>query len=424
MDTRRVPRLLLYAALVLIVVGGTPHAADAARNTLLGGPPVLFVTVESTRADHIGPCYGYHRDTAPALCDLAEDGVLFEQAYSQGSLTAMAAPALVTGKNPATVGLSDIGQVIPENVTTVGDRMQAAGYHIGGQGRTAVLHPSDNPVARRTGELQYPWFYWQFVDPAHGPYLPPQAFRRWDTVSNETFQRLQNPEEGPDSLWQWWKRNAYDVVGVENVVALYDEEILEADARIAEPISQLKRRGTYEDTLIVVTSDHGERVHTPDNPGHVGGRPDERTTHVPLIIKFPDNRYAGTRVSRPVRHIDVAPTIYDVAGIDAATDGASLLPLIQGGEEGNRTVYAAANPWRYWWIRDGASSYSIANPEEACSSLTTLQNTVPATNGTEMRLHHELCTLYRQGHADRPAFHRPNLTDAMRDRLTRLGYLQ
>lgn len=436
MDIIDVGLILVAATIGATAALATPAVADTVLDTVDPSradrtPPVILITLESTRADHIGPCYGYERETAPNICDLAEDGVLFEQAYGQGSWTAAAIPALITGQNPATVGLSSLDQTIPDNATTLDRILRAAGYRTSASGRNMLFYPRDDPFMQRTGRTGGPRFHWTFLDEAHGPYLPDTRFRAWDTVSDAQYTRIQNPDENYTYLWEWWKRNVYDEIGVNNTVALYDEEILQGDAQVGSLIDTLKqpgntlteRKNAYRDALIIVTSDHGERVASPDNPSHRGW-PDARTTHVPLIIKFPDNRYAGTRITRPVRHIDIVPTVLDVLGIPVPepVDGRSLLPLIRGDETGERTVYAAGNPTSHWWIRDGNTTHRIIQPETDCPPPSAL-DTVTPQNETE-QLHTRLCRLYWDGVRDRPAFQEGNLSDAMRTRLEQMGYLQ
>lgn len=436
--------LALFPALDTVQPAAHPtlHTAQTATHTLLRDdvpdttPPIVLITLESVRADHIGPCYGYNRTTAPNICSLAEDGILFKQTYSQGSWTPVAAPSLITGQNPGTVGLSHfLEQALPDDIVTVDRRLRRIGYNTSSHNKARHFYPPGDPFlqsatpARRqlvTGNSQ---FHWWFLNEAHGPYIPAEQFRKWDDVADQQFQRIRDPPEAYESPWRWWKQNIFTEIGAENLVALYDAEIAQGDARIGETITQLKDAGLYRDTLIIVTSDHGERLRPHEGrrvehplPGHAG-MPDRATTHVPLIIKLPGNQYAGQRVAQPVRHIDVVPTIYDVIGIapTRGVDGISLLPLAAGEpQDVQRPVYAAGKPASNWWIRSGNRTYSLMSPSTSCPS----PSNKTETDQNMPRLRNQLCQLYRDGHTTRPTFSPGNTTQQQRERLKELGYLR
>lgn len=119
-----------------------------------------------------------------------------------------------------------------------------------------------------------------------------------------------------------------DTPSLEEIRARYEQEVARADAAIGALVSELKRRGLYEDTLIVVTSDHGEALGEHGRVGHVETLYDE-LLQVPLVIRLPRGRLDPRLVRSHaglVRHVDVAPTILEEAGLDPLPDpsGSSL----------------------------------------------------------------------------------------------------
>lgn len=139
---------------------------------------------------------------------------------------------------------------------------------------------------------------------------------------------------------------------VQALRALYFGLITEVDAHIGRVIEFLKRTGQYDETLIVVTADHGEML----GDRHIWGKftVHDAAYHTPLIIRQPGNAArAGTVVNAPVETIDVSPTILDWVGQDIpnSMDGRSLLPLLRG---------EVPSDWRNYSF----SEFDFAEPEE------------------------------------------------------------
>jgi len=136
---------------------------------------------------------------------------------------------------------------------------------------------------------------------------------------------------------------------VEHLIDLYDAEVYEADQGVAEFLRILKRAGRYENSLIVLVSDHGEAFTEHDTMGH-GWELNEEDMHVPLIVKYPEGRQSGVRVKERVSLVDLVPTIlaevgvrprpgYRLAGRDIST--AATGP----GREPGRCVYGETSYW-------------------------------------------------------------------------------
>jgi arylsulfatase A-like enzyme len=137
------PLAVLAVALVLFVAVGAPLTRTAGEYQAppvdrgAGGPSVLFLFVDSMRADHLG-CYGYERDTSETIDSLAAEGVLFAHAYSQGCRTKEASASVVTSLFPSTHGMHLLSHVLPDAYPTLMEGMRDAGYS------TAIF--SANPI--------------------------------------------------------------------------------------------------------------------------------------------------------------------------------------------------------------------------------------------------------------------------------------
>ena len=145
----------------------------------------------------------------------------------------------------------------------------------------------------------------------------------------------------------------------EQDLRIYDSGIRMADDLVASVVQELKDSGLWDNTIIILFSDHGEELWDTDLPYkwwgpnhgfHVYG---DGHTNVAFSIRFPDKKYAGTIIDDPVRLIDIAPTVADLLGIEwpHAIDGKSVMPIVTGAEKDEqRVVYmeTGLSEPRYW----------------------------------------------------------------------------
>ena len=117
---------------------------------------------------------------------------------------------------------------------------------------------------------------------------------------------------------------------VEDAVSAYDGEIAFSDFHFGRLISRLKADGLYEGALIIFAADHGEELHDHGHGGH-GHTLYQELVHVPLLLKFPGNAYAGQRIERAVSLTDVVPTVLGLLEVEPARDldGVDLTPLVR-----------------------------------------------------------------------------------------------
>lgn len=300
-------------------------------------PNVLVFLIDTLRPDHLG-AYGYHRKTSPAIDSLAADGITFTQAVSQSSWTRPAVASLLTSTYPAVHGAKDRADVLRGDLPTIAEAFRAVGYETVGLMSNPSCLPTwgfgrgfsryidvDSAVveadkdARVVGEALdvlhnvsgRPWFLYCHAIGPHSPYEPPAPYDR-------RFVSRASEGQGPEAE-------------LARVVDLYDGEIGFTDHQLKRIIEELKSTGQYDNTLIVVVSDHGEAFGEHGDMGHGSSLYDEQI-RVPLVVKLPGGKHAGTVHDGLVELVDVAPTLLDTLKI-AVPDrfqGVSLAKAMTG----------------------------------------------------------------------------------------------
>lgn len=336
-----------------VTTSGSPsaHALGLAAALALGActepvppepaprPNVLLVVVDTLRADHLG-FQGYARATSPNLDALAEHGNVFLNATSTAPWTNPAVLSLFTGLHPGALGEADRAMALPEDVPSLGRLLAAEGYRTHGvvshlyvgekfgfsagfeswdqenaKGHTHVSSEDVTALAlARLMELDggavpgaepAPFFlYLHYFDP-HYDYLEHEGFE----FSSGYTGKLESARDNIRNLRRLAESGKFDQVDLQHLVDLYDSEVSFTDHHIGRVLAELERRGLYDDTLIVVTADHGEALAEREDRwiGHTVSLHEE-VVHVPLVIKLPGSR-ARTDVVRPVSTVDLLPTL-------------------------------------------------------------------------------------------------------------------
>jgi arylsulfatase A-like enzyme len=319
-------------------------------------PNVLLITIDTLRADHVSS-YGYPRNTTPILDCLANEGVRFSHAYSHSDHTNPSHLSMLTGLYPRSHGIANNHTRIPLELVTIPERLQALGYHTVGAVSAFHLGPVLNmdqgfedffptDQERRLGgttteivqewlieKRQQPFFMWvHYFDP-HAPYLPPHPYDiLYDAGPTYAPFRLpmadlQMPENWPQRYGDW-PASAEDVA---EIIAQYDGAIRYTDTQVGQLLETLRNLDLLDNTIVIVTSDHGEGF------GEHGVAFDhyglhEETVHVPLIVWAPGRLSPGQVVEELVGHVDLGPTLYELLGFSVPQDlqGISLVPALQG----------------------------------------------------------------------------------------------
>ena len=300
-------------------------------------PNILLVTLDTTRADHIG-AYGDARARTPRLDALAADGVLFEHAVSTAPITLPAHVSLLTGSYPFVHGVRNNGNFgLSERTPTVATALHARGYRTAAFVSAFVLDrrfglargfdrydDAVEPPSARGGELERrgdrtaaaagewlatsagaPFFVWVHLYDPHDPYDPPPPYR-------ESF-----------------------------AARPYDGEIAFDDSIVGSLLDRLKALGVATSTIVAVVGDHGESLGEHGEATH-SLFVYESALHVPMIVAWPGHVPAGRRVGGLTRAIDLAPTLLELAGQPAldGADGRSLSVRMRRGDRGSESAYS------------------------------------------------------------------------------------
>jgi arylsulfatase A-like enzyme len=299
------------------------------------GPNLLLITVDCLRADHVG-AYGYPRPTTPELDRLAKGGVRFAKAYANAPMTLPSIPQLFTSRlfpsKDDPLITSPVGRAGIPNVAVVNNAwiplwlMQ--GGHADPPGAFDAIFTGSFD-ARKITDLALEWLaahaedrffvYLHYLD-AHTPYSPPPELVRhfadpsYDGQIGDTFGDSDGADQGK-----------YDAADQKKIVALYDAAVHHVDAQIGRLLASLEKSGRLDDTAVVITADHGEEFWDHGRFFHGQSLYDE-LLHVPLIVRLPGGRGAGTVVERPVSLLSVGPSLVEWAGLTRppSFEGATL----------------------------------------------------------------------------------------------------
>jgi arylsulfatase A-like enzyme/Tfp pilus assembly protein PilF len=318
--------LCLFGALKLSCAATATKSAPATQR-----PSIILITLDTTRADRMG-FLGSHRGLTPNLDSLAKQSVVFARAYAQVPLTTPSHAAILSGTYPQFNHLVDLGMPLSKDLPYLPELLHQRGYRTAafvgamilnpkgfaasGFGRGFDLYDADfhkrepgesryKSVERRAGDVvdhalawlkrrpPGPFFLWIHVYDAHDPYDPPEPYKT---------------------------RYASEP---------YDGEIAYTDSAMGKLFAELHARALYENTVIAVMADHGEAFGEHNEERHGMFLYDE-TIHVPLLVKFPHQRFAGKSIADRVRLVDVAPTILKEARVTvpAAMQGQALQDLV------------------------------------------------------------------------------------------------
>ncbi len=325
---------------------------------------VILVAVDTFRADMLGARAGNLPSLTPSLDRFAKDAVRLDNALAPTGWTLPSFMGLITGLNEHRHGVSiqrPLAAGIPSLVESLARGFATFGFHGGMvmKGRwgfsrgfdlyrefkqTSPLYPAGGrSLFEKALEVlragRFPrLFLFLHTYQLHSPYTPPGEFllrlnprpaeRQLDAVSHSQPEKTYLAVEPA-------MRNS--------LRELYQAEIAAFDHYFGEFVAALKREGLYDNSLILVTSDHGEEFYEHGGWAHAHSLYQE-LLHVPLLIKFPGSRFGGQRLGQRVGLVDVLPTVLSYHGIPlpaGGLDGADLMPLIRGRRQGEERALAA-----------------------------------------------------------------------------------
>ena len=338
------------AALLLLALGA---AACAPAREQPRARNVILLSIDTLRADHL-QTWGYDRPTSPFLTSLAERGTVFLAAYSQAPWTLPSHASLLMSRAPSSLGKGvwERPHRLPESAVSIAEVLHDAGLRTHavvnggfvsatfglGQGFEEYDEHDRRTAAtvRRAGrwlETLAPderFFLFLHTYEVHEYDPPPEVAAEFahlysgylDELGDQLPRFVQDREMDSDLP-------DLDEAARQHVVDLYDAGIRSVDDAVAELWALLEERGLVDDTLLVVTSDHGEELFEHGGTGH-GYTLHDENTHVPLILVGAG--LPARRVSQQVRLLDVSPTLAELAGVPAPPEweGVSLLRVLEG----------------------------------------------------------------------------------------------
>jgi len=390
---------------------------------------IVLVTLDTTRADRIG-CYGRAQAETPVLDGFAGEATLFEQAMSAVPVTMPSHATMMTGLLPYRHGVRyNMIRVLPKSVKTLATRLTASGFKTG-----AV--PSAVVVAARFGLNQG---FETYEDDFHeGKQFDEKADRsakdavdraiRWwgahDGQKRFLWLHLYSPHYPYEPPFPYSSRFAG---------RLYEGEIAYMDSELGRFFADLKAKGDWDKTLVVVAGDHGEGLYDHGERWH-GELVWESTLRVPLLVKTP-GRPPARRVSQPVGLVDIMPTILDYAGSPTTDplDGTSLRPAIETGTAEKRVVYfeSTTGAINFGWsplhgVRLGRMKYFEGARSEMYdldADPNELNNLVGKDADVQSELHDELRAFLKDADASETGAGVPVLDDETLAQLVSLGYV-
>ena len=320
-------------------------------------PNVVIYLVDTLRADHLG-CYGYGRPTTPRLDAFAASAVVFDDARAQSPWTLPSTGSLLTGLVPPRHGAVSRAHGIRPDVTTLADTLRRRGYHTAAfvtnylgatfgqqrgfdefrfypedeERRRSVFVSGDAAVRRVRRWLVHakqPLLLYVHVADPHFPYVPPPRHLR---AVLPPATPLPDIRRAVDAAWPVYMRFGGErppplgAAAVAELETLYDGDVHAVDAAFGHLLDALREHGLLEDAAVVVTADHGEEFLDHGGVAHGQTLYDE-LLRVPLIVHLPGGAAAGSRRTALAQHVDVMPTILELAGITPPPDldGRSLL---------------------------------------------------------------------------------------------------
>lgn len=330
-------RLLASLALVCALLGCAPEP----------GANVLLIVIDTLRADRLSS-YGYSQRTTPGLDALAARGVRFANARSTSSWTLPAHASMFTGAFPIEHGATQEYTQLDDRLDTLAEILASHGYATFGASGNGVLNensglergfaafdenwrldtdgarytPEDHPnllsVRRFLSGLDASERFFVFVNyiEVHGPYRPPEPYRSRFLPDGPVRSLLRSARRQSVQEYYLDKRSiAEPEFRVLN--ALYDGEVAYVDSLVAALVKEVQASGHVDDTLVIVTSDHGENIGDHEHYRHVFSLYNT-TVRVPLIVLLPGLARSGEVRAEPVSLVDLFPTILAAAGLDPA----------------------------------------------------------------------------------------------------------
>jgi len=460
MTNKILPLSLGLALLIVALLGLYTTACSGSKPAEAN---LLLVVVDTLRADRLG-CYGNSSGMTPCMDALAAEGVLFRKAYAHAPWTLASFASLLTSTYPAQHKAGGwVGEFLKlrSDAVTVGDCFRAAGSRTGSivsvdfltenfgmhKGFDTVDHDVSRNnhltrIATRTTDTALRWlnkngeepFFLMvhYFDP-HLVYDPPAEFRAQFALEGDKNTKDVIFGEVRDIVA--FRQGRLELSGkkIERLEGLHNGEVAYTDRELGRLLDGLAKRGLDKNTIVVLTSDHGEEFH--DHGGFEHGHTlYDELLHIPLIVRWPERIPAGVEVDATVRHIDVAPTVCGLAGVEPGNkfQGLDLSPMWQtGATPEDLPVFAEGYFWspekRFARIADGKKTiaYTASKRVEIFDLESDPAESVDIAGRDQAqteRLKKDLFLARTGMEIEAGAPEPAHIIDEMRERMRKLGY--
>ena len=348
---------------------------------------VVIVLVDCLRADHLG-CYGYERKVSPFIDRIARGGTLFENCIAPAPWTIPSVASFFTGVYPQEHGVNEFGNIIPGNLVSIQERMEQHGVSTAAFITNDYLRPdfgfakgfshyADHYLAPELKEYVASRLFFlnallHFKNEMFCPYSVDPGGTKWWSIGFPPFNhKKRSAERVTDDVLHWIGSHRdksfyiylhlmdvhapYDATWYplfdeklyavqdekEKLINTYDGRITYVDQQVKRIWEELARLHLLENTLFIITADHGEELYDHGGIGHCTTLYDE-LIRVPLIVNNPALAGRGRKVEQQVQLIDLPVTILDFWNIELPEHmrGRSLVPLLESTSPPPEPAYA------------------------------------------------------------------------------------
>ena len=336
--------LVVLVLLILFSGSGIDRVTVSARQPPQG---IILISLDTLRADHLGT-YGYHRDTSPYIDAFAKESIVLENAVVQSPWTLPSHLSIMTSLYPSFHGVDEFSFRLADEHVTLAELLKEYGYQtaaftdgvwmraVTGMNQGFDMYDDQGvhianilPKVEKwlDANRSKPFFLFIHCYDIHVPYSPPPPY---NTMFHDFTYTGHLAPNGKTFTAINAKKLSVTDADVRHFIALYDGGIRYTDAKIGEFLSYLRNRGLYDQSLIVITSDHGEEFMEHDNVGHQQLYY-KSNLHVPLIMRIPNYPQREIRIDELIRSVDLLPTILDIAELPPhpGAQGRSFFPSIK-----------------------------------------------------------------------------------------------
>jgi arylsulfatase A-like enzyme len=329
-----------------------PGAAPAVKR---GEPPkhIVFIIMDSLRADRVKTFNPKARPDVPNWEKLAESSTVFLHNYVQGNESQVSHASMWTSAYLAKHKAKEMKDKIADSFMTIDEVAKKAGKYTAGVSANGYIRPSrgfgpqwdqfinhiekamglkgvdvfEKGMAFITPKKEQPWFLYLGMIDTHVTW---RAKQPWLEKYDPGYKGKHETQYGDDGKGGFGK--GLSDKEKNHIRAIYDSNVSYQDDLLGKLIEKLQGWGIYDKTMIIITADHGdEQWEDGDRVGHAGSQR-ETVVHVPLLIHYPP-MFPTAKVNAGTEGIDIVPTLADVLGVptDAEWQGSSLLPFAHGG---------------------------------------------------------------------------------------------